>query len=236
MVHARRVDPKAELKPKFKVYVCTTADAGYAHEAWRLLDEEGWLIPPAERAKRIICVRSAPRGAPSGGPGFLPLLAASPLKAVEACWGYARGLQGRCCRTRLGCLQTAPPLFTTIPCVHADLHLAGQAHNLALTDGASGWRATLGIRKHWGGPGGRGLGRARRLMRAFRLGCAEFWKKDLGPVLGIGAPAPGPAGSGAAEVSGMPLAIIADDREDVRRPPTWSCRAATCMPCAACSH
>ena len=53
--------------PRFKVYICTTAETGYAHEAWRLLDEPhpriGQLIPPAERPRRIACVRSGPAAA-----------------------------------------------------------------------------------------------------------------------------------------------------------------------------
>ncbi|CAD7703580.1 unnamed protein product [Ostreobium quekettii] len=40
-------------RQKWKVFVCTAAEREYAHEAWRLLDTAGDLIPAAERPSRI---------------------------------------------------------------------------------------------------------------------------------------------------------------------------------------
>ena len=46
-------------KPRFEVYVCTTALRDYAMEAWRLLDPGAHLIPMHLRRQRICCVSSS---------------------------------------------------------------------------------------------------------------------------------------------------------------------------------
>ncbi|KAI3429630.1 hypothetical protein D9Q98_005716 [Chlorella vulgaris] len=40
-------------KLKFETYVCTAAERGYALEAWRVLDPDGWMIPLDQRAQRL---------------------------------------------------------------------------------------------------------------------------------------------------------------------------------------
>jgi hypothetical protein len=46
------------IKQRFEVHVCTTAERGYALEAWRQLDPHARLIPVASRPTRIVCVPS----------------------------------------------------------------------------------------------------------------------------------------------------------------------------------
>lgn len=43
--------PRRPPSPKlrFDAYVCTAAERGYALEAWRVLDPDGWMIPLDQR-------------------------------------------------------------------------------------------------------------------------------------------------------------------------------------------
>jgi hypothetical protein len=49
---------RGPIKQRFEVHVCTTAERGYALEAWRQLDPHARLIPVASRPTRIVCVPS----------------------------------------------------------------------------------------------------------------------------------------------------------------------------------
>lgn len=50
-----RGEGTGEKRQRFKIWVCTAAERGYALEAWRLLDPNGELIPKEDVKKRLIC-------------------------------------------------------------------------------------------------------------------------------------------------------------------------------------
>ena len=50
-----RGEGTVEKRQRFKIWVCTAAERGYALEAWRLLDPTSELIPKDEVKKRLFC-------------------------------------------------------------------------------------------------------------------------------------------------------------------------------------
>ena len=152
--------PRRPPSPKlrFDAYVCTAAERGYALEAWRVLDPDGWMIPLDQREK----------GESSGverAPAECPLLCTCAMRPA---------------------VPLRVLLFVLL------LRLSALLHPLC----AGNKRVTSGSKI-----------------------------KSLSNVLGLGrVPPPGPGGRAA---SHMPLAIIVDDRVEVRRCTDWLAGATT---------
>lgn len=100
---------------RFELYVCTTAEREYALEAWRLLDPDGYLIPPERRRQRIVCVpstgRKTLRNVLALGPCIVPGACTLRAGCVGGCGVPPGG--GRPCTRHL----VQGPMITTCACI-----------------------------------------------------------------------------------------------------------------------